>query len=138
MMEEFQAAAAAVTASATWRAAAGHAGPIWSFDNDRIHQNTLTLASLKINSKNRFPLPANSPDMHRVVERSIARLKGAFADWMYDHPAPRSAATYQAALRRLFKSTQTAQVVQADVAKLPNLWPTIIKNKGGWATTDQL
>ena len=105
---------------------------LYSYDNDKIHQNRLTLAYLKINTHNRFPLPPNSPDMHRVVERCVGRLKQAFQTWLYDHPAPRTAAEYQDELMALFSKTQTADVIAGDVAKLPTLWPLILKAKGGW------
>lgn len=131
-MVEFKAAIAAVLASDKWREAVGRGGAILSFDNDKIHQNRLTLAFLKINAHNRFPLPPNSPDMHRVVERCVGRLKEAFQDWLYDHPAPRTAAEYQDELVKLFSKTQTASVIAGDVDNLPSLWPFILKAKGGW------
>ena len=138
MFRQIKEAAAAVVASPAWRAALGTAAPIWSFDNDAIHQNPTTLASLQINTRNRFPLPPNSPDMHRVIERVVGRVKAAYAAWLHDHPTPRSPAGYQAALLALFRQTQTAAVISKDVANLPALWPSIIKNKGDWASTDQL
>lgn len=142
VMQQFQQAAAAATSSAAWRAAFGHASPIWSFDNDRIHQNTLTLASLKINTKNRFPLPPNSPDMHRVIERCVGRLKDKFQAWLYDHPAPRDATDYQDALREVFTSSQTKvatpNVIRGEVEKLPTLWPMILERGGDWPPKDQL
>ena len=122
----------------TWQEAAGRHRPWWSFDNDKIHQNRMRLAYLKINANNRFPLPPNSPDMHRVVERCIARLKGDFKDWLYAHPAKRDMAEYRKALLKLFKDGQTADVIDRKVKKLPKLWPFILRAQGGWPPKKQL
>lgn len=137
-MAYFKGVVARQVESATWRDAVGRHRPMWSFDNDRIHQNKQRLAYLQINSNNRFPLPPNSPDMHRVVERCIARLKAAFRGWLYDNPSKRTMADYRAALVDLFKRTQTADVINKDVKKLPKLWPAILRAGGDWPPKQQL
>lgn len=137
-MAFFKGKLAEVTSSRVWMEQAGRHRPIWSFDNDKIHQNRLALAFLKINRNNRYPLPPNSPDMHRVVERCIGRLKAAFSTWLYDHPGKRTMRDYQNAFKELFFSTQTADVIDKDVRKLPTLYPYIIKANGGWPPKRQL
>ena len=136
VMATFKEVIAAARTSTTWLAGGGGAcREIYSFDNDRIHQNVETLSSLQINDRNRYPLPPNSPDMHRVVERCIARLKGAFSTWFYQHPGQRSMAQYRAELERLFfhdTSVATPKIISAEVDELPTLFPLIITAQGGW------
>lgn len=125
-----------------WLAAAGRrARPLWSFDNDKIHQNVQARASLQINANNRYPLPANSPDMHRVVERCIGRLKARFQKWLYEQPAPRTVSEYKAALVNIFFKSPTvasAKTIAADVDKLPELFPHILAAQGDWPPKSQL
>lgn len=114
---------------------------MYSFDNDRIHMNPETLASLQINYKNRFPLPPNSPDMHRVVEHCIGRLKTAFRKWMYAHPRSRTMREYRAALTHIFfkqASVASANVINKDVKKLPALFKEIRAAKGNWPSKRSL
>lgn len=132
MMAYFKGVVQRATQGPVWREDAGRHMPWWSFDNDKIHQNKLRLAYLKINANNRFPLPPNSPDMHRVVERTIGRLKDKFRSWLYDNPGKRTMAEYRAELQRLFKQTVTVEGMESEVRKLPKLWRAILTAKGGW------
>lgn len=47
-------------------------GLLWSLDNAPYHRN------LALPASKRLPLPANSPDMHKVVEHAIGLLKQSF------------------------------------------------------------
>ena len=128
VMAKFQAAAEKVVRSAEWRGKLGRVRPLWSFDNDRIHTNVFVLATLKINKRNRPPLPANSPDMHGVVERCIQRLKRAFHKWLYRHPADRTMEQYQQALRELFftnKKVASRKVIDSQVLFMPEVYAAI-------------
>ena len=123
-MTSFQQAAAAVVAGPAWRRRFGKACPIWSFDNDRIHTHVATLASLKINKCNRLP----SPDIHGVVERCIGRLKEQFQSWLYRHPAQRSMAEYQAAMRDIFfhnKKVAIPAVIDSQVQDMHGVYAAI-------------
>lgn len=102
------------------------ARPIWSFDNDKIHQNKNIWQALQINSRNRYPLPPNSPDMHKVVEHCVAILKDRFQAWLYSSPTPLSMAAYQRHLKRIFEEHITAASVAADVATLPDTYHAIL------------
>lgn len=64
------------------------AGILWSFDNDKIHSNTSLWQALKINNKNKYPLPANTPDMHKVVEHAIKGFKEKLVAFLYTNPKP--------------------------------------------------
>lgn len=126
--------------TAAWTTAAGQAAPLWSFDNDTIHQNPQSHSTLKINKNNRVPLPPNSPDMHRVVERSIGRLKKAFQSWLFEHPSARSMQQYRTALKKMFHKNETADVVSAEVASLPDVYREIVSRRvnGGWPAKEFL
>jgi hypothetical protein len=140
-MASIKEAVQAAMASSAWQKGGGGNTKVWSFDNDRIHQRPETLAALKINSRNRFPLPPNSPDMHRVVERCIARLKQKWAAWFYANPAARDMKQHRAALLDIFatdKGVASPAVISAEVAKLPRLFPKILAREGDWAPRGEL
>ena len=119
VMKTFREQVESAIKSPRWAAAVGRRQrPWWSFDNDKIHQNVEARASLQINSNNRYPLPPNSPDMHRVVERCIGRLKQRFQKWLYEQPAQRSMAEYQRALLNIFfkaKGVAGASTIEKEV-----------------------
>jgi hypothetical protein len=52
---------------------------LWSYDNDKIHQDTTLQAALKVGGRARAPLPPYSHDIHKVVEHAIGRLKRAYS-----------------------------------------------------------
>ena len=106
--------------------------PIWSYDNDKIHQEKMLQHALHMWGRSRFPLPAHSHDMHRVVEHCLGRLKRDFKAWYYNHPQQRSMAEYRQALKHLFYTNQTAAVISADVADLPSVFNAIKENGGDW------
>lgn len=137
-MQHFKAVVEKARMGNVWQKAVGSGKPVWSFDNDRIHCNPFILNGLQINSKNRYPLPPNSPDMHRVVERCIGRLKKAFQTWLHDHPAKRTMREYRAALLKIFKEKELAESINKEVKSLVKLFPHISKAKGGWPPKNQL
>ena len=112
----------------------------WSFDNDKIHCNKERLRFLKINGRNRFPLPPRSHDMHRVVEHCINHLKATFQQWLYAHNAERTMAEYRSALEEIFYTQIKAESIAKDVRGLPALFRNIASKKynGGWTTKPQL
>lgn len=114
--------------------------PIFSFDNPSAHGGKggkLVLPALQLDASDHFELPSNSPDIHRVIERTHARLVGAFNDWLYhDASDAFSMADYMAKLEDLFYNepgVASRQVIMADVVKLPELYENVIANEGGWA-----
>lgn len=134
VMQDIMAAAARLRLSGEWPAGAPI---IYSFDNDKIHQKPETLAALKINYKNRLPLPPYSPDMHRVIEYTVGRLKTAFRKWLYAHPGANTMEKYQDALTTIFfnkkkKSVADAETINKSVKRLPSLFKEILAAKGGW------
>lgn len=70
--------------------------PIWSFDHPTIHGGETgapVLEALGLSEAEHFPLTHNSPDLHRVVERTHARLCRRFDRWFLlqrqEHPMSR-------------------------------------------------
>lgn len=104
----------------------------WSYDNDKIHQDIVLQAQLKVGGRSRVPLPPYSHDIHRVVEHTLGRIKRAFNLWLYSHPAERKMTDYMDALKDIFFRTQTADMIDADVATLPSVYRAIRKAKGDW------
>lgn len=106
--------------------------PIWSFDNDKIHQDRAMQSALHMYGRTRFPLPPHSHDIHHVVEHCLGRLKRDFKAWYYNHPRSRSMAEYRQALTSLFFTNQTPAVIAADVDNLPSVFNAIKEKGGDW------
>lgn len=132
-------------------------GPLLSYDNDAIHRICPSKAGFKADS--RIPLPANSPDMHKVIEHVVANMKrwadsqwakqvgvayGAAENGMHYHKAPvkkkgRSAApkrreplAYQQVVRDIFFQNVVADSVRRDVSSLHATYNEIVRLNGGW------
>lgn len=111
--------------------------PVYSFDNAPIHDMTL-LESIGIDGSDRAPLPARSPDMHKVIEHVFGTLEGAMQQELHDDPGLCTAKQYKAVLQRLFKSKITAESVRKDIKSLAGTYNVIRKSRdeggveGGW------
>lgn len=134
-MKDFVKAAEEVARRPEWKAlTCGLGPPRYSFDNASAHWSVEALERLHIVGDVRFPLPAKSPDMHKVIEHMFGRLKPAFKDWMYHHPAPRTAVEYMAAVEHLFwhdPAVAAKDVIEKDVASLHGTYEQVIQAKGG-------
>lgn len=105
---------------------------LWSYDNDKIHQDIILQSQLRIGGRNRAPLPPYSHDIHRVVEHTLGRLKRRFNLWLYTHPQQRSMQDYMRALQHIFYSIGETKAIADDVASLPSVYRAIKKAKGDW------
>ncbi len=106
--------------------------PIYSLDNDGIHSHPETLTLLGMfNWLTRFPLPAHSPDLHRTVERTHARICGQFQAWLNDQTAPVSPAECIQMLQYIFYTTQEPSVIEADMSDIRELYHQVMEKKGG-------
>lgn len=111
--------------------------PVYSFDNARIHDMSL-LETIGIDGSDRAPLPARSPDMHKVIEHVFGTLEGAMQRELHDRPDLCTAEQYKATLERLFRSLITAQSVRKDISSLKDTYDVIRKSRdeggveGGW------
>lgn len=135
IMVEFMAAANKVAATPEWKElTGGRGGPRYSFDGASAHWSVEILERLGIVGDVRFPLPAKSPDMHKVIEHVFGRLKPQFRDWLYHHPAKREVAAYMAEVERLFWKVPAVagkDVIDGDVQSLHGTYEKVIAAKGG-------
>ena len=118
------------TAEAT-NAKHGLGEPLYSFDHASIH-NMEMLEQLGITSGvdgNRVPLPARSPDMHKVIEHVFGILEGGMQALLHDDPSLTKGAQYAAALRNLFRAIITQQSIEKDVRSLMPLYGLLHKSK---------
>lgn len=108
--------------------------PLLSYDNDSVH--TSPLACLPehgvFSGRDRLVLPARSPDLHRVIERSHGRLCKRFIKQLHYQSGVRTAAQYIKQLELLFFKHESAEVISKDVAKLPELY-RVVAVDGGYA-----
>ena len=115
----------------------GLGDPIFSFDNAPIHDMSL-LGELGISGLDRAPLPARSPDVHKVIEHVFGTLEGAMQKELHNDPQLCSAQEYKAVLVRLFKSVITPESVRKDIRSLRETYDVIRKcadeggMEGGW------
>lgn len=116
----------------TTNAAYGLGDPLYSFDNASIHNMEL-LEELGITAGddgNRVPLPAKSPDMHKVIEHVFAILEGAMQKLLHEDPSLTKGRQYAAALRQLFRSVITQQSVEKDIRSLMPLYKMLLRSRG--------
>lgn len=111
--------------------------PIYSFDNAPIHDMAL-LETIGIEGTDRAPLPARSPDMHKVIEHVFGTLEGAMQKALHADPSLCTAKQYKTLLLKLFKSNITATSVRKDIKSLKSTYDVIRKSRdeggveGGW------
>ena len=131
-MVELQQRVAQLTARPEWRQEFRRGtSPIYSYDNDPIHLTQLAKLQLKIPDDCKYPLPPNSPDLHRVVEHVMAHLKGAMRQHMHSATGKRPVEEAKAQLLRVFEGLK-AESIASDVKGLPLLYRAIISLRGGW------
>lgn len=108
--------------------------PLLSWDNDSVHTSHLTrLPEYGVFSgRDRKALPARSPDLHRVIERSHARLCQRFIKQLHYQGDIYTAEQYIQQLRDLFFQHESADVINKDVQQLPKLYRVVAK-EGGYA-----
>jgi hypothetical protein len=108
---------------------------IYSFDNDRAHTKAVPYleAAGVLNSSNRAPLPALSPDMHKVVEHTHALLMYHFNEMMETlDDRPRSVDFYIEKLREIFFREVTPEIITKDTRTLRATYRAIIAADGGY------
>lgn len=113
--------------------------PIFSFDSAKHHTSSKLQDFLpaSFDGTCKFPLPAYSPDIHRVIEHSHARAQAAFEKWLYSYNVPGlTVDDYMREYERIYREQCNVEVIAADVAGLPELFDNIINNNGGWADAE--
>lgn len=118
--------------------------PIFSFDKPPIHGGKDTsfpgrpvLQALGLEAPQNFPLIPHSPDIHRVIEHTHARLVGEFNDWLYHNPSNKiTTKEYKEKLVELFYGSPTvarSEVITKDVFGLVFCFKDIVARDGNWA-----
>lgn len=112
--------------------------PIFSFDNPNIHGGRdpmKIMKPLRLDLDSHFELPANSSDIHKVIEHTHGRLVKVFQDWLYADSTKYSLPTYKTALEQIFykwDSVASHTVIDKDVKSLPALFAEVVRLEGGW------
>lgn len=109
-------------------------GESWkvSYDNDKVHTGA-DLRQAGIEAEDRFPLPACSSDMHKVVEHVHGWLTAKMQKWLEKQDDVRlTAEQCKEKLERLFFKYCTAESISADVATLKATYQAIIDAQGGY------
>jgi hypothetical protein len=112
---------------------------IYSFDNDSAHNKALPhlAAAGVLNGSNRAPLPALSPDMHKVVEHTHGTLMQHFNEMMEElDDSPRTVEFYIKELKKIFFDRITPEMITADTRSLRETYTAIIAAKGGYINKD--
>lgn len=120
--------------------------PIWSFDHPNIHGGETgapVLEALGLSEAEHFPLTQNSPDLHRVVERTHARLCQRFDRWFLMQKQEHSMSRYKEEFMRMFYEdapVASAGVIDRDACgethgspNLRDLYLNVVSKKGDWA-----
>lgn len=109
-------------------------GESWkvSYDNDKVHIGA-DLTEVGIEEEDRFPLPACSSDMHKVVEHVHGWLTAKMQKWLEKQDdAALTAQQCKEKLERLFLKYCTKESISADVATLKATYQAIIDAQGGY------
>lgn len=105
--------------------------PIFSMDNPSIHDSAVEVHIGK-QWGNRFSLPVQSPDIHRVVERTHGRICSLFRDWLFETHEKLTPKQYAEKLQQIFHSTQWPDVFQNDLKTYPEMLQAVIDKEGAW------
>lgn len=104
----------------------GH--PVYSLDNATPHKRWHdSQPAERLNT-----IPANSPDIHKVVEHPLAPFKKS---WYEEFTLDRSLTTAESCMAKaseILRRTTPASI-KKDMETLPATFASIIKNKGDWA-----
>jgi hypothetical protein len=114
---------------------------LYSFDGARIHQSATKLdkegkcllSKLGWTGEMQVPLPRYAPDLHKVIEHSHGRAEQAFRKWLYHNPKTFTAEQYKTKFEQIYRDTNTAGVIKADVDGLHAVYDVVSQNGGNWA-----
>lgn len=113
----------------------GEDGWLLSMDNEKIHGTgwKQIKQELNLDESKRLPLPAKSPDMHKVIEHVMAIIKSEFRKELGRLPNERlTAQGYCDLLKNIFDNKITKTGVMRDVESLVDTYKAIVARKGGW------
>jgi hypothetical protein len=105
-------------------------GPYYSWDNASFH-TSMNLEEVGTCTSDMWELPPNSPDMHKVIEHVVGRVKMALRNALCDNAKLTTVNKLKHECKRVFFEI-TAESVQKDIDSLPNTYKHIhTKQKQG-------
>ena len=96
-------------------------------DNAAFHNHPLPQIGAR-----RVTLPALSPELHKVVEHAIARIKQGFKRWLRDHPQSTSMHKAFAALHQIAQQQCSADIIKRDVDSLRDTYNAVLAASGDY------
>jgi hypothetical protein len=114
-------------------------GVVWSFDNVNIHTSSVDplteLGIFREDEANRHFIPRYSPDFHQVIEHAFNYVKHMFNQEVFDEAtAEHDLEYYWRKLVRITHTCITADFVQSNIAKLPELYDIVATSKAAGGT----
>lgn len=103
--------------------------PIYSFDNWSGHKRAADDLCIDVAFGNRAPLPAHSPDMHKVIEHVFNNIEREFGRRLWFQPAARSIERYMNVLEDILNEYDPAWI-RADIESLYDTYHHIISRGG--------
>jgi hypothetical protein len=100
--------------------------PVYSFDNWSGHEQAVQALHLDLKEGTRAPLPAKSPDMHKVIEHVFNTVQNEFGKRLWLHPGKHEMSTYLAVLEDILFNFITVESVRRDVESLPRTYDHIM------------
>jgi hypothetical protein len=108
----------------------------WSWDNARNNGGAIQMEAAGLDPDLRMPLPAYAPDLHKVVEHSIGRLKRQFRAVLVHAARCCNPKQLAGLLRRTFANLDPV-AIQKDVASMPLTCQVIAGARGSTVTDPQ-
>lgn len=107
-------------------------GPYYSWDNAAWHQ-AVSLDQVGLTQGDKWQLPPNSPDMHKVIEHVVGNVKRALRDKLADNANITSAQQLRDAFVEVFYEEISKDSIRKDIDSLPNTYKHIhhTKQQGG-------
>ena len=108
----------------------------YSWDNDRIHQGA-DLEAAGFTDEDRYPLPALSSDMHKVIENVHAWLQQGMEKYIEEQEeTPLDVEECKKELKRLFDEGYQDDWIKANVESLRETYEAIVLAGGGYVTAE--
>ncbi len=107
-------------------------GPFYSWDNASFH-TSVNLQAIGIQQADMWKLPPNSPDMHKVIEHVVGRVKRALREELCDNARLTTVEHIKDVCKDVFFNKITKESVKKDIDSLPTTYRHIHtkKSKGG-------
>lgn len=98
-------------------------GPYYSWDNASFH-TSMKLEDVGLTIGDLWDLPPNSPDMHKVIEHVVGRVKRELRNALCDNANLATVNDLKTECKRVFFGI-TAESVQKDIDSLPSTYKHI-------------